>query len=48
MGPFVRNLVGPEMDYEEMLWAVHPGGKAIVDSTEKGCNLTPGKLDVSR
>eukprot|EP00897_Mesotaenium_endlicherianum_P005027 jgi/Mesen1/4552/ME000232S03808 len=45
--PFVRELVG-ELDYEELLWAVHPGGKAIVDSTEKGCNLSPGKLQVSR
>lgn len=47
--PFVRSLVGEGVDYEkDLLWAVHPGGKAIVDATEKGCNLSPGKLQVSR
>eukprot|EP00850_Spirogloea_muscicola_P021993 SM000271S10032 [mRNA] locus=s271:99953:101814:- [translate_table: standard] len=46
--PFVRQLVG-KLDYEtELLWALHPGGRAIVDATEKGCKLSPTKLQVSR
>lgn len=47
--PFVRDLVGPDIDYEkDLVWAVHPGGKAIVDATEKGCKLSKGRLNVSR
>eukprot|EP00850_Spirogloea_muscicola_P022049 SM000274S09996 [mRNA] locus=s274:15068:16928:- [translate_table: standard] len=46
--PFVRQLVG-KLDYEtDLLWALHPGGRAIVDATEKGCKLSPSKLQVSR
>ncbi|MGI4877492.1 MAG: type III polyketide synthase [Janthinobacterium lividum] len=33
-------------DYE--LWAVHAGGRTILDAVETGFNLAPGKLDWSR
>lgn len=47
--PFVKLLTGDAFDFnQDLLWAVHPGGKAIVDACEKGLNLTPGKLQVSR
>jgi len=42
--PFVRGFVGPTMDYNaDLLWAVHPGGKAILDACEKGCALSAGR-----
>jgi predicted naringenin-chalcone synthase len=30
------------------LWAVHPGGRSILDSVEKGLGLAPGALALSR
>jgi predicted naringenin-chalcone synthase len=30
------------------LWAVHPGGRSILDSVEKGLSLNPDALDYSR
>lgn len=30
------------------LWAVHPGGRAILDAVESGLNLDPQKLNLSR
>lgn len=29
-------------------WAVHPGGRSILDAVERGLGLAPGKLDASR
>ncbi|HSG54214.1 MAG TPA: type III polyketide synthase [Paracoccaceae bacterium] len=29
-------------------WAVHPGGRSILDAVERGLALPPGKLDTSR
>ena len=29
-------------------WAVHPGGRSILDAVERGLSLVPGKLDASR
>jgi alpha-pyrone synthase len=29
-------------------WAVHPGGRSILDAVERGLDLAPGKLDASR
>ncbi|XP_006854881.2 type III polyketide synthase B [Amborella trichopoda] len=37
-----------EEGYNEMFWAVHPGGPAILNRLEKRLNLTPEKLVASR
>jgi alpha-pyrone synthase len=29
-------------------WAVHPGGRSILDAVERGLHLAPGQLDASR
>ena len=29
-------------------WAVHPGGRSILDAVERGLDLAPGALDASR
>lgn len=45
---FVRSFVGPEVKYNDMIWAVHPGGKAILDAVESACKLPSEKLSSSR
>lgn len=35
-------------EYEEMFWAVHPGGPAILNRVEKRMELGPEKLEASR
>ncbi|CAI7887326.1 unnamed protein product [Closterium sp. NIES-54] len=47
VNPFVRSLVG-NLSYSDMLWAVHPGGKSIVDMTQRGCGLKSKQVQVSR
>lgn len=37
-----------KLGYSNVNWAVHPGGKAIVDAVEKSCKLQPEQLGVSR
>ncbi|KAF0897557.1 hypothetical protein E2562_039046 [Oryza meyeriana var. granulata] len=34
--------------WNDMFWAVHPGGRAILDSVEAGLALEPGKLEAGR
>lgn len=31
---FLKNI-----NYSDLIWAIHPGGKAIVEAIERGCNL---------
>ncbi|KAM0935207.1 putative chalcone/stilbene synthase, polyketide synthase, type III, thiolase [Dioscorea sansibarensis] len=50
---FCEKLVGGidqdiRVKYEEMFWAVHPGGPAILDRVEKRLGLSPEKLAASR
>ncbi|KAL6622569.1 hypothetical protein ACP70R_032448 [Stipagrostis hirtigluma subsp. patula] len=34
--------------WNDLFWAVHPGGRAVLDSVEAGLRLEPGKLTASR
>ena len=46
---FVDELLhNTTLGYGSVNWAVHPGGKAIVDAVEKNCKLQPEQLQVSR
>ena len=49
-GPFVRELLqGYEgLDFTNIGWAAHPGGKPILDSIERNCKLQPEQLHISR
>ena len=44
---FVQSLLGAAASYETCDWAVHPGGKAILQAVEKACGLSAGKLQTS-
>lgn len=48
-GPFVNELLEPfNLDYDSVGWAIHPGGKPILDAIEKKCGLLPDQLQCSR
>jgi predicted naringenin-chalcone synthase len=38
---FARTLLGPDLAFEACDWAVHPGGKSILQAVEKTCGLLP-------
>ena len=40
------NLV--KLKVEDVFWAVHPGGRAILDAVERHCQLTPTNMAASR
>ncbi|XP_051200278.1 bisdemethoxycurcumin synthase [Lolium perenne] len=40
--------LGLSGNWNDLFWAVHPGGKAILDSVEAGLRLEPTKLAASR
>lgn len=49
VGGFVNELLqNTKLSYGCVNWAVHPGGKAIVDAVEKNCKLKAEQLQVSR
>lgn len=37
--PFIKSFMGPSYEAEDYLWAIHPGGKAIVEAVEESLNL---------
>jgi len=49
---FCKKLIGKaglaHKNYNQMFWAVHPGGPAILNRIEKRLNLSPEKLSPSR
>lgn len=46
---FVAQLLrGTELKSDTVNWAVHPGGKAVVDAVEKACGLEPEQLRWTR
>lgn len=46
---FVTELLeGTGLNFDTINWALHPGGKAIVDAVDKNCKLKPQQLEVSR
>ncbi|KAK1394906.1 Chalcone synthase [Heracleum sosnowskyi] len=52
IGDFCNKLMkvagNGERDYNNMFWAVHPGGPAILNRLEKKLDLSPDKLNASR
>lgn len=52
MENFCKKLMGKaglaHKDYNQMFWAVHPGGPAILNRMEKRLDLLPEKLSPSR
>jgi predicted naringenin-chalcone synthase len=47
INPFVRELMGSEESLTETVWAIHPGGKAIIQGIEKACQLEPWQTQAS-
>lgn len=45
--PFVRHLIGPDLGFDACAWAIHPGGKSILDSITKACGLEKKQLSAS-
>jgi predicted naringenin-chalcone synthase len=45
--PFVKGLLGKNLSFESCEWAIHPGGKTIVENIEKSCNLNPAQTRAS-
>jgi predicted naringenin-chalcone synthase len=41
-------LSKPDADPREMLWAVHPGGRLILDAVQETCGLTDAQIAPSR
>lgn len=41
-------LVAALLDEEASFWAIHPGGKGILDRLERACGLEPAALEPSR
>jgi predicted naringenin-chalcone synthase len=59
LSPYVSKIIGANLDSilpgswlasipGRTNWAVHPGGKSILDKVEAGLNLSPNELDESR
>lgn len=38
---FSQLLIGKDLAFSDCLWAVHPGGKAILESVAEACSLNP-------
>jgi predicted naringenin-chalcone synthase len=47
VAPFVSRLIGSEQSFQSFTWAVHPGGKSIVESIARACELQPEQLKAS-
>uniref|UniRef100_A0A0D9XSM5 Chalcone/stilbene synthase N-terminal domain-containing protein n=1 Tax=Leersia perrieri TaxID=77586 RepID=A0A0D9XSM5_9ORYZ len=48
IGPLAVAAAGGGGGWNDMFWAVHPGGRAILDGVEEGLSLAPEKLEASR
>jgi len=44
----VTDITGPEGTAGIDLWAIHPGGRSVLDAVEEGLGLRPGRLPASR
>ncbi|CCB86488.1 putative uncharacterized protein [Parachlamydia acanthamoebae UV-7] len=44
---FANGLLKQNCSFEECHWAIHPGGKAIIQAIEKECDLLPGQTTSS-
>lgn len=45
---FAKSLLNDKATFEECHWAVHPGGKSILQAVEKECSLLPKQIESSR
>lgn len=45
--PFVEKMLDEKITFEECQWAIHPGGKDILNVIEKECALLPWQTDCS-
>ena len=45
--PFVQSLVNSDFSYENCDWAIHPGGKSIIQAIEKALKLQEGLTKAS-
>jgi predicted naringenin-chalcone synthase len=43
-----KDLTNPPGDPAQMLWAVHPGGRLILDSVQDACSLSDDQMFLSR
>lgn len=48
LGAKASDITGDKMPNEINLWAVHPGGRSVLDAVEQGLNLSPNALHASR
>lgn len=44
---FARELLGPKISFGECDWAIHPGGKAILQAIERACGLDSRQTEAS-
>lgn len=47
ISPFVSRLIGADKSFQFYTWAVHPGGKSILESISRACSLEPEQLKAS-
>jgi alpha-pyrone synthase len=48
LGPVVRRLQAKLGTEQPSVWAVHPGGRSVLDAVQAGLQLAPDALDASR
>lgn len=45
--PFISRLIGKDQCFDSYTWAVHPGGKSILEAVIRACQLEPNQLKAS-
>lgn len=45
--PFVQRILGSDISFQECIWAIHPGGKAILDAITNACSLDEKQVEAS-
>lgn len=44
---FIHKVIAPHVSYAECAWAMHPGGKGILEGIERGCQIQTEDLAAS-
>lgn len=47
IAPFARRLLGAKHPFDQCTWAIHPGGKAILEAITRACALQREQLSAS-
>lgn len=47
ISPFVHKLIGTDLSFDQCTWAIHPGGKAILEAITKACTLEKSQVAAS-